>query len=83
MKNDPKVQVTIDISEKYFLALIRDNEFNVVDESKLKGFIHSPKFAKLLADDILEVWKQANMLDSCEFVEAMFLEFIEDPVQVK
>jgi hypothetical protein len=52
------LSVTIDV--KVLKGLIKSADMRIVNQEAFKVFINSDKFKKVLGDDIVQVWEEAN-----------------------
>jgi hypothetical protein len=66
-----KIAVTIHFTEAEFKRMIKDDGMEITDKAKFSEIFNSAKFAKNLADDMKDVWIQANEdMDDVEMLYA-------------
>jgi hypothetical protein len=55
-----KIAITIEFTEAEFKRMIKEAECKITDEAKFVEIINGKKFAKELARDMKDMWKQSN-----------------------
>jgi hypothetical protein len=76
-----KIAITIEFTEAEFKRMIKEAECKITDEAKFVEIINGKKFAKELARDMKDIWKQSNEDDLVVVLQCLGLdECIEERV---
>ena len=69
-----KIAITIEFTEAEFKRMIKEAECKITDEAKFVEIINGKKFAKELARDMKDIWKQSNEDDLVVVLQCLGLD---------
>ena len=68
------IAITITFTEAEFKRMVKHAECKITDETRFLEIIHSTHFAKELARDMKDIWKQSNEDDLVVVLQCLGLD---------